>query len=146
MLLNYVVWDVDPYIFHIGSRPIAWYGILWAMVFIVGYYIMKNIYKRENLSEDQLDNLLVYMMVSTIIGARLGHCLFYVPSYYLSNPVEIIKIWEGGLASHGGAIGILIGLYFYSKKIKKPYLWILDSIVVPVAIGGAFFSMGNFMN
>ena len=146
MLLNYVVWDVDPYIFHIGSRPIAWYGILWAMVFIVGYYIMKNIYKRENLSEDQLDNLLVYMMVSTIIGARLGHCLFYEPSYYLSNPVEIIKIWEGGLASHGGAIGILIGLYFYSKKIKKPYLWILDRIVVPVAIGGAFIRMGNLMN
>ena len=146
MLLNYVVWDVDPYIFHIGSRPIAWYGILWAMVFIVGYYIMKNIYKRENLSEDQLDNLLVYMMVSTIIGARLGHCLFSEPSYYLSNPVEIIKIWEGGLASHGGAIGILIGLYFYSKKIKKPYLWILDRIVVPVAIGGVFIRMGNLMN
>lgn len=146
MLLNYVVWDVDPFIFHIGNRPIAWYGLLWAMVFIVGYYIMKKIYKKENLNEDQLDMLFMYMLISTVVGARLGHCLFYEPSYYLSNPVEILKIWEGGLASHGGAIGILIGLFIYAKKINKPYLWILDRIVIPVALGGAFIRMGNLMN
>lgn len=146
MLLNYVVWDIDPYIFHIGSRPIAWYGLLWVMVFIVGYYIMKNIYKKEKLGEEELDKLLMYMMIFTVVGARLGHCLFYEPAYYLSKPVEILKIWEGGLASHGGAIGILIGLYIYAKKIKKPYIWILDRIVVPTAIGGAFIRMGNLMN
>ena len=146
MLFNYVVWDVDPYIFHIGSRPIAWYGLFWAMVFIVGYYIMKSIYKKEKLNDDQLDMLWMYMLISTILGARLGHCLFYEPSYYLSNPVEILKIWEGGLASHGGAIGILIGLFIYARKIKKPYIWILDRIVVPVAIGGAFIRFGNLMN
>ena len=146
MLLNYVVWDVNPYIFYIGERPIAWYGLLWAMVFIVGYYIMKSIYKKEKLNDDQLDMLWMYMLISTILGARLGHCLFYEPSYYLSNPVEILKIWEGGLASHGGAIGILIGLFIYAKKIKKPYIWILDRIVVPVAIAGAFIRFGNLMN
>ena len=146
MLSNYIVWDVNPYIFHIGSRPIAWYGLLWAMVFIVGYYIIRNIYRKENLSDDKVDMLFIYMLVSTIIGARLGHCLFYEPSYYLSKPVEILKIWEGGLASHGGAIGILIGLFIYSRKIKKPYIWILDRIVVPVAIGGAFIRIGNLMN
>lgn len=146
MSLNYVVWDVNPYIFHIGNRPIAWYGLLWAIVFIVGYYIMKGIYKREKLSDEQLDKLWMYMLISSVIGARLGHCLFYEPSYYLSNPVEILKVWEGGLASHGGAIGILIGLFIYARKIKKPYLWILDRIVVAVAIGGAFIRLGNLMN
>ena len=150
MILNYIVWDVNPYIFHLpeflGGRPIAWYGLLWAMVFIVGYYIMQKIYKKENLSDELLDKLLMYMLIFTIVGARLGHCLFYEPAYYFSNQIKFLYVWEGGLASHGGAIGILIGLYIYSKKINKPYLWILDRIVIPVAIGGAFIRMGNLMN
>ena len=146
MSLNYVVWDVNPYIFHIGNRPIAWYGLLWAMVFVIGYYIMRSIYKKEKLNDEQLDKLFIYMLVSSVVGARLGHCLFYEPSYYLSHPVDIFKVWEGGLASHGGAIGILIGLFIYSKQIKKPFLWIMDRIVVPTAIGGALIRMGNLMN
>ena len=150
MILNYIVWDVDPFIFHLpdflGGRPIAWYGLLWAMVFIVGYWIMGKIYKKEGLDDDKLDKLLMYMLIFTIIGARLGHCLFYEPAYYLSNPIKFLYVWEGGLASHGGAIGILIGLFIYAKKIKKPYIWILDRIVVPVAIGGAFIRTGNLLN
>lgn len=150
MTLNYIVWDVNPYIFHLpdflGGRPIAWYGLLWAMVFIVGYYIMRNIYKKENLDDELLDKLLMYMLIFTIVGARLGHCLFYEPAYYLSDPIKFLYIWEGGLASHGGAIGILLGLFIYAKKIEKPYIWILDRIVVPVAIGGAFIRVGNLMN
>ena len=150
MILNYIVWDVDPFIFHLpdflGGRPIAWYGLLWAMVFIVGYYIMKKVYKKEGLDDDKLDKLLMYMLIFTIVGARLGHCLFYEPEYYLSNPIRFLYVWEGGLASHGGAIGILIGLYIYSKKINKPFLWIMDRIVIPVAIGGAFIRTGNLMN
>ena len=150
MILNYIVWDVDPFIFHLpdflGGRPIAWYGLLWAMVFIVGYYIMKKVYKKEGLDDDKLDKLLMYMLIFTIVGARLGHCLFYEPEYYLSNPIRFLYVWEGGLASHGGAIGILIGLYIYSKKIDKPFLWIMDRIVIPVAIGGAFIRTGNLMN
>lgn len=150
MILNYIVWDVDPFIFHLpdflGGRPIAWYGLLWAMVFIVGYWIMGKIYKKEGLDDDKLDKLLMYMLIFTIIGARLGHCLFYEPAYYLSNPIKFLYVWEGGLASHGGAIGILIGLFFYARKIKKPYIWILDRIVVPVAIGGAFIRTGNLLN
>lgn len=150
MTLNSIVWDVDPFIFHLpdflGGRPIAWYGLLWAMVFIVGYYIMKKVYKKEGLDDDKLDKLLMYMLIFTIVGARLGHCLFYEPKYYLSNPIKFLYVWEGGLASHGGAIGILIGLYIYSKKIDKPFLWIMDRIVIPVAIGGAFIRTGNLMN
>lgn len=153
MNLAYIIWDVNPYIFTfpdsfplLGGRPVAWYGLLWAMVFVVGYYIMRMVYRKEKLSDDLLDKLTINMLVFTIIGARLGHCLFYEPEYYFANPEKFLYIWEGGLASHGGAIGILIGLYIYSRKIKKPYIWILDRIAIPVAIGGSFIRLGNLMN
>ncbi len=153
MTLNFIVWNVDPICFTIpewlpllGGRPIAWYGIIWALVFIIGFFIMKKIYNREKIQPEYLDKLFVYMVVSTIIGARLGHCLFYDAEYYFSNPIKFLAVWEGGLASHGGAIGILIGLYLYSKKTKLSYLWILDRIVIPVALAGAMIRTGNLMN
>ena len=147
MILNYITWNADPVLFSIGSLQVRWYGLLWALGFLFGYMIMKRIYKREKMTDDSLDKLLVYMLVSTILGARLGHCLFYEPDYYLSHPIEILKIWEGGLASHGGAIGILIGLFIYSRKVvKKPYIWILDRIVIVVCLVGAMIRVGNVMN
>ena len=153
MTLNFITWDVNPYIFIfpenfplLGGRPVAWYGLLWALVFVVGYYVMRKMYRKENLSDDLLDKLTLYMLVFTVVGARLGHCLFYEPEYYFSDPIKILYVWEGGLASHGGAIGILIGLLLYSRKTKISYLHILDLIVVPVAIGGAFIRLGNLMN
>ena len=146
MILNYITWNADPVLFSIGNLQVRWYGLLWALGFLFGYLIMKRIYKREKMTDDSLDKLLVYMLVSTILGARLGHCLFYEPDYYLSHPVEILKIWEGGLASHGGAIGILIGLFIYARKEKKPYIWILDRIVIVVCLVGAMIRVGNVMN
>lgn len=146
MILNYITWNVDPVLFSIGSLQVRWYGLLWALGFLFGYMIMKRIYRREKMTDDSLDKLLIYMLVSTILGARLGHCLFYEPDYYLSHPIEILKIWEGGLASHGGAIGILIGLFIYARKEKKPYIWILDRIVVAVCLVGALIRCGNVMN
>lgn len=153
MTLNFITWDVNPYIFIfpenfplLGGRPVAWYGLLWALVFVVGYYVMRKMYRKENLSDDLLDKLTLYMLVFTVVGARLGHCLFYEPEYYFSDPIKILYVSEGGLASHGGAIGILIGLLLYSRKTKISYLHILDLIVVPVAIGGAFIRLGNLMN
>ena len=153
MILNSVVWDVNPYIFTfpekfplLGGRPVAWYGLLWAMVFVVGYYVMRKVYRKEGLSDELLDKLTMYMLIASVVGARLGHCLFYEPEYYLSNPIKFLYIWEGGLASHGGAIGILLGLLLYSRKTKISYLHILDLIVIPVAIGGAFIRLGNLMN
>ena len=153
MILNSVVWDVNPYIFTfpenfplLGGRPVAWYGLLWAMVFVVGYYVMRKVYRKEGLGDELLDKLTMYMLIASVVGARLGHCLFYEPEYYLSNPIKFLYIWEGGLASHGGAIGILLGLLLYSRKTKISYLHILDLIVIPVAIGGAFIRLGNLMN
>ena len=153
MNLGFIVWDVNPYIFVfpenfplLGGHPVAWYGLLWAMVFIIGYYLIKAIFKKEGLGEEWADKILMYMLVFTIVGARLGHCLFYEPAYYFGNPVKFLAVWEGGLSSHGGAIGILIGMYIYSKKLGKPFLWVLDRLVICVAIGGALIRTGNLMN
>ena len=120
--------------------------MLFASGFFFGYLIMQRIFKHEKLPIKLLDQLATYMIVSTVIGARLGHVLFYEPTYYLGNPLEILKIWNGGLASHGAAIGILVALYLFSRKNKKPYLWVVDRIVIVVALAGFFIRMGNLMN
>jgi prolipoprotein diacylglyceryl transferase len=119
--------------------------------FIIGIYIVRGFFIREGLTKSILEPLLYTTFFSAAIGARLGHCLFYDPGFYLSHPVEILKMWEGGLASHGGAIGILIGLwFFYVKKFGKKYgfnyIWLMDRVVIPTALGGCFIRLGNLMN
>jgi len=140
-------WDVNPDIVSIGPFTIRWYGLLFALSFIVGFQIMMMIFKKEKQNENDLNDLIWYMILGTVIGARLGHCLFYNPIYYLKNPLEILMVWKGGLASHGAAIGILTAIYLFVKK-KKVYsfLWILDRIVITVALGGFFIRMGNLFN
>ena len=152
-MLNYIVWSVRPEIFTlpedlwlIGGFSVRWYGLLFAFAFIFGYIIMQKIFNKEGVPIKVLDELTTTMVISVIVGARLGHCLFYEPAYYLSNPIEILKIWEGGLASHGASIGILIGLYIFSRKNHKPYIWIMDRIVIVVALGGGLVRLGNLMN
>ena len=147
MLLNFIIWDVSPEIFPIGPLTIRWYGLLFALGFLVGQQILVRMYKQEGRSEKDVDTLTVYMVVSTVIGARLGHCLFYEPAYYLSHPIEILKIWEGGLASHGATIGILIAIYLYSRKqTDQSFLYVLDRMVITVALAGCFIRLGNLMN
>lgn len=108
---------------------------------------MKWIFLKEKKSENDLNDLVMYMIIGTVAGARIGHCLFYNPAYYLSNPIEILMIWHGGLASHGAAIGIIISLYLYSKKHKdQAYLWIFDRVVITVALAGFFIRTGNLFN
>jgi len=146
MLLNAIVWDVNPEIFRIGSFAVRWYGLLFALGFVFGYIIIGRIFKKEHIPPKMLDTITTYMVVGTVVGARLGHCLFYEPEYYLSHPLEILMIWKGGLASHGAAIGILLSLYIFSRKVKKPYLWVVDRIVIVVALAGFFIRTGNLMN
>lgn len=119
---------------------------MFAMAFLSGYLVFTRALKIKRLDAEMLDQLLIYVAVGTIIGARLGHCLFYEPSYYLSNPVEILKIWEGGLASHGAAIGIVLALWLYIRKHKLSFLWLMDRIVIVVPLGGAFIRTGNLFN
>ncbi len=146
MIISAITWNVEPEIFRIGSFAIRWYGLLFALGFVFGYIIMGSIFKKEKTPQKLLDTLTMYMVIGTVAGARLGHCLFYEPEFYLSHPLNILKIWEGGLASHGAAVGILIALYFFSRKAKKSYLWIIDRVVIVVALAGFFIRMGNLMN
>lgn len=155
MDLAFINWTVDPEIFNttftlplLGeiSLAIRYYGVLFAMGFILGYYIMMRFFKKEGLTVELLDKLATYMIVATIIGARLGHVLFYQPAYYFANPHEIYKIWHGGLASHGAAIGIIIALWMFSRKTKRSFMWTVDRIVVVVALAGVLIRTGNLMN
>jgi phosphatidylglycerol:prolipoprotein diacylglycerol transferase len=146
MDLAIITWNVNPEIFRIGNFAPRWYGVLFASGFLFGYLIFKKIFKNEGLKNEMLDKLTIYMAIGVIVGARLGHCLFYEPSYYLSHPIEILKIWRGGLASHGAAIAVPLVLWFWARKEKKPFIWILDRIVIVVALGGAMIRLGNLMN
>ena len=146
MLLS-ILWDVDPEIFKIGSFAVRWYGFLFALGFLLGYYIVEKMFKKDGIKIEWLDKLFLYTMIATVVGARLGHVLFYGWEYYSQNLLEIIKVWKGGLASHGAAIGIIAALWFYSRKVsKKSILWILDYVVIPVALAGCFIRLGNLMN
>ncbi|MCI0523238.1 MAG: prolipoprotein diacylglyceryl transferase [Bacteroidales bacterium] len=146
MTLQIIPWNVDPEIFRIGSFAVRWYGLLFASGFVFGYYIMKKIFANEGLGDATLDRLTVYVAIGTILGARLGHCFFYEPAYYLAHPGEILKVWHGGLASHGAAIGILIALWYFVRKERKPYIWAIDRVVIVVALAGALIRLGNLMN
>ena len=146
MIIDAITWNVDPEIFSIGNLSIRWYGLLFASAFLAGYLVFTRYLKTERLTSEMLDQLLIYIAVGTVIGARLGHCFFYEPDYFLKNPVEILKIWKGGLASHGAAIGILLALWLYVRKYKLSFLWLIDRIVIVVALGGAFIRLGNLFN
>ena len=142
-----ITWSISPEIISFGPIHIRYYGLLFATSFIVGFKIMEWIFLKEKRSMDDLNDLVWYMILGTVIGARLGHCLFYNPDYYLSNPFEIVKVWKGGLASHGAAIGIFTALYLYSKKKKnQSFLWVSDRVAITVAIAGFFIRLGNLFN
>lgn len=147
-ILSYIIWTFDPAIFTIPFTDYAprWYGVLFALGFILSQQIFFWIFNKEGRPEKDVERVTTYMVVATIIGARLGHCLFYNPSYYLSNPIKIFMVWEGGLASHGGALGILIAIYLFCKKYNYSYLWILDRLVIVVALTGAMIRTGNLFN
>lgn len=158
-------WNVSPEIWKPSADAfigLRWYSLFWALGFIFGFYIVKAMFVNEKKSLEDLDSLFMTMMLGTIIGARVGHCLFYdFRGYFIEDPISILKVWEGGLASHGALIGIMIALFLFVKKHsdykklfpiqkivnpKYTYLWILDRIVVPVALAGAFIRTGNFFN
>ena len=146
-LISFIHWNVSPEIFNLGPLSIRWYGLLFATGFLIGYYIGEKMFLSEKVNQKWIDSLFLYIIIATIVGARLGHVFFYGWDYYSQNPGEIIKVWHGGLASHGGALGIIIAMLLYSKLVsKRNVLWTIDRIVVPTALVGAFIRMGNLMN
>lgn len=146
--LTFITWDVDPDMFVIPflNHPVRWYGLCWAVALLISQQIMYFIYQREGRSAKEVDTMTLYIVLGTLLGARLGHVLFYNPGHYLSNPVEILFVWEGGLASHGATIGIPLAAYFFSRKTKVDYLWVLDRLVIVSALCGIFIRFGNLMN
>ena len=142
-----IVWDFNPVFFSIGSLDIRYYGLMWALAILIGAKFFDNFCKREGLPSKVSESIFIYGTLATIIGARLGHCLFYDPMEYLSKPWTIITGFrDGGMASHGAAIGLLIGLWLFSRKNKLPYVWSLDRIMIAVGIGGAVVRLGNLFN
>lgn len=131
----------------IGPIQPRWYGLMFAIAFISGYAIGAKMYQDAGRPQEDLDRLLIYVLIATVIGARLGHVFFYEPSFYLRHPALIPQIWTGGLASHGAAIGIIIAMWLYARKTPGvTFLWVADRVVPGVAIGGMFIRIGNFFN
>lgn len=141
-------WNASPIAFEIPyiNFSVHWYGIFFALGFLFGYFYVTNVFKKSNQNTDKLDSLLMYMFVGTIVGARLGHCFFYEPSFYLSNPIEILKIWKGGLASHGGGIGLVITVLIFCKINNFKFLKLADLLCIPTAFVGGMIRLGNFFN
>ena len=158
MILSYIHWNPDPEIINIFGFSLRYYGILFVGGLILALYLLGWIFKKENIPSENLEKLSIFGMIGIIVGARLGHCLFYEPSYYLSHPLEMILpvtfppdggfkfTGYQGLASHGGVLGLLIGLFFYSRKTKHSMIDILDLIAVVVGISLGFIRLANFMN
>jgi prolipoprotein diacylglyceryl transferase len=146
-ILAFIKWNVSPEIFSIGSVSVRWYGLLFAVGFLAGYNMGERMFKYEKLDLKWLESLFIYLIVATIVGARLGHVFFYGWDYYSKHPLEIIQVWHGGLASHGGALGIFLALIYWSRKVsKRSVLWVLDRVVVPTALVAALIRTGNLMN
>lgn len=158
-MLGFIHWNVDPIIFHIGSFGVRWYSLGFLCAFLFGYLILNKMFKHEKVDTKHLDTLLVYIFFAVLIGARLGHCLFYEPSYYLSGNHWIEMIFpfghdaEGwhftgyeGLASHGAAIAILFTLWLYRRNTNVNPMWVVDRMVIIIALGGSFIRLGNLFN
>lgn len=146
-MLSFITWDVNPELFTILGREIRWYGLFWVVGLLVAVYIVQKIYDNEKLPQKWFDSLFVYMMLGIILGARIGHCLFYEPAYYLAHPLKILYIWEGGLASHGGVLGIIIAIWLYSRNVtKRSMVWTFDRVIVPTGFTAAMIRLGNLMN
>ena len=142
----FITWDFDPTAMTIFGFEFRYYSIMWALALYQGLIVLNYIMKREKEPKDYADTIFWYMALATILGARIGHCLFYEPSYYLANPIQILNFRAGGLASHGATIGIMIGLFLFCRKYKKTYIWMLDRAALTVPIGAFLIRMGNLFN
>ncbi len=146
-MLQYITWTANPNLFD-GFVTVRWYGLMFAVGFLIGYEIVSRMFRRENAPDHWVPSLFFFVVVATIVGARLGHVLFYdFHHYFVEHPEDIIKVWEGGLASHGGVLGIMVAIWLYSRYITKlPMLWTFDRLVVPTGLVAALIRIGNLMN
>jgi prolipoprotein diacylglyceryl transferase len=146
-IFAHIVWNGRPELFTWGPLTVRWYGVLFALAFSAGYFIARYQFRQEARNPEHLDSLLVWTVIGIILGARLAHVFFYEPAYYMAHPGQIIQVWRGGLASHGGFLGGITALYIYTRRHKDlGFVWLLDRAAVPAALGGALVRVGNFFN
>jgi phosphatidylglycerol---prolipoprotein diacylglyceryl transferase len=141
-------WTFDPVLFSVGPLTVRWYGLLFVGAFLVGQWMLGRIFAAESVPRENAERLMIHALLGAVIGARLVHCLFYEPQYYLSHPLAILRIWEGGLASHGGTLGMLLALWFAARTAQPrlPFLWLIDRVSMPAALGAVFVRFANFLN
>ena len=146
-------WNVDPELFRIGSFAVRWYGLLFVSGFVLGYWMFTKFFERENVDKGILDPLLYTLLLGTLVGARLGHCIFYQPDYYFGSWdgfLEIFQVWKGGLASHGGTIVLFFCMMWFARKYGPKnnfdFVWILDHLCIAVAFAATFIRLGNLFN
>lgn len=141
-------WAFDPVLFSAGPLTIRWYGLLFVGAFLIGQWMLGRIFTAERVPRENAERLMIHALLAAVVGARLVHCLFYEPGYYLSHPLAVLRIWEGGLASHGGAIGMLLALWLAARTAQPrlPFLWLIDRVSMPAALGAVFVRVANFLN
>lgn len=144
--MAFIVWNVQPELLQLGPFTLRWYGLFFAILFTFGYLVVRWQFRVEGRNTAHLDTLLMYVVAGTVIGARLGHVLFYELEYYARHPLQIVAVWQGGLASHGGAVGVLLAVWLFCRRHGYSYLWLMDRIAVPTALAGFFIRMGNLFN
>ncbi|WP_457608502.1 prolipoprotein diacylglyceryl transferase [Nitratifractor sp.] len=144
--MTHPVWNVDPVLLHLGPLSIHWYGLLFAGGLLLGYEIIRRIAQHEGIDPARLDPLFLYVVVGIVIGARLAHCLFYEPDYYLAHPLEILMIWKGGLASHGGLVGAILGLWLGCRRYRLSFAWLFSRLTIPTLLVASMIRLGNLFN
>jgi prolipoprotein diacylglyceryl transferase len=144
--LKHFVWRTDPVLWQEGHLSLHWYGLMFITGLLLGYAILRRIYRREGRDPEAVDALFLYATVGILAGARLLHCLVYEPGYYLHHPVEILYFWKGGLASHGGMAGVILAAWLFCRKYGEKPLWLLSRLTIPGTLVAAFVRIGNFFN
>jgi len=144
--MTHPVWNTDPILLHLGPLQIHWYGLFFAGGLLIGYWVIQKICRMEGKDPQILEPLFLYVVIGIVIGARLAHCFFYEPDYYLTHPLEILMIWKGGLASHGGLVGAFLGLWLGSRKYHVPFGWIVSRLTIPTLFVASMIRLGNLFN
>jgi prolipoprotein diacylglyceryl transferase len=144
--LEHFIWNADPVLLHMGFLQLRWYGLFFVSSFFLGLWFMQWIFNREGKDPSVLDNFLIYLIIGAVVGSRLMHCLAYEPDFYLSHPIEILKIWKGGLASHGGLLGSIVAVYLFSRRYHINLIWLLSRTAIAGTITASFVRIGNFFN
>src|SRR5712691_471372 len=145
-LHGWMVWDVNPVLVHLGPLTVRWYGVLFAVGLLASYEVGWRIFQRDGLARAEVDRLFGYVTLGTVVGARLGHTLLYEPGFYLTHPLQILYVWRGGLASHGGVLGIVLVTWWFARRTGRPTLWLLDRIALVAPIAAACIRLGNLFN